>query len=370
MFAFIHFVKKETYHIFRDKRTLLILFGMPVVMIILFGYAIRNDIGRSDLAVVDEAHDAYSAKLIAEINASAYFDVVKVLPNEASIDNSFRKEEEKIVLIIPPHFGQHLFQPQTGKAQVRIVADASDPNLATSLTNYATAIINTFQGHISTISQPPLAIIQDVRMLYNPEMKSVYEFVPGLMALILMLVSAMMTAITITREKETGTMEVLLASPLPPALIILGKITPYILLSFINALLILGFGNFLFHVPVHGSLILLLAESVLFILTALSLGILISTVAVNQQTAMMISLGGLLMPTVVLSGFIFPLSSMPVALQWLANFIPAKWFIIILRDIMLKGNGWGYVWKETMVLLIMTLFFILLSIKRFKIRLS
>lgn len=341
---------------------------MPVLMIILFGYAIRNDIGQSRMAIVDESHDTYSIQLIAQLDASPYFDIVKVFSHEGEIDPSFLKDEESIVLIIPPRFAENIFHlKETG---LRLVADASDPNTATSLVHYASAIIDQFLQRIGGHHKIPLQIIPQVRILYNPEMRSVYGFVPGLMALILMLVSAMMTAITITREKELGTMEVLLVSPLKPPLIILGKIVPYILLSFINALLILGFGYFLFHVPIRGSLVLLFLESILFILTALSLGILISTVTDSQQTAMMISLGGLLMPTVLLSGFIFPLESMPWPLQLLANAIPAKWFIIILKDIMLKGTGLRIVWKETLILLGMTVFFILLSIKKFKIRLS
>lgn len=367
MSVFFSFIKKESRHIIRDKRTLLILFGMPLIMIILFGYAIRNDIGNSKIVVVDEANDPYSAQLIAEINASKYFEVSRIVSNEASLNREFQQEKAAIAIIIPPDFSQRLLHLK--KAQVRLVADASDPNTATILINYATAIVHQFQQRLfpAAIS---LYVQPEIRMLYNPAMKSVYGFVPGVMTLILMLVSAMMTAITIVKEKETGTMEVLLASPLQPPLIVLGKITPYILLSFINALLILGFGILLFQVPMRGSWFLLLAECVLFTLTALSLGILISTTTSNQQTAMMLSLGGLLMPTVLLSGFIFPLKSMPVILQWFADIIPAKWFIIILKDIMIKGAGWHEVRTETGILSAMTVFFVIISIKKFKIRLS
>jgi ABC-2 type transport system permease protein len=368
MSVFFSFIKKESRHIIRDKRTLLILFGMPLIMIILFGYAIRNDIGNSKIVVVDEAHDPYSAQLIAEINASKYFEVSRIVGNEASLNHEFQQEKAAIAIIIPPDFGHRLLHLKT--AQVRLVADASDPNTATILINYATAIVHQFQQRLFPSAAISLYIQPEIRMLYNPAMKSVYGFVPGVMTLILMLVSAMMTAITIVKEKETGTMEVLLASPLQPPLIVLGKITPYILLSFINALLILGFGILLFQVPMRGSWFLLLAECVLFTLTALSLGILISTTTSNQQTAMMLSLGGLLMPTVLLSGFIFPLKSMPVILQWFANVIPAKWFIIILKNIMIKGAGWHEVWAETGILSAMTVFFVIISIKKFQIRLS
>jgi ABC-2 type transport system permease protein len=207
-------------------------------------------------------------------------------------------------------------------------------------------------------------------MNYNPELKSVFMFVPGVMTIILMLVSAMMTSISITREKELGTMEILLVSPLKPFQVIVGKVIPYIFLSVINAIVIILLSIFIFKMPVQGSLFLLGAESILFIVNALSLGILISTISKTQQTAMMVSLMGLMLPVILLSGFIFPISSMPLPLQVISNIIPAKWFIIILKGIMLKGVGLAYLWKETLVLLAMTLFFIGLSIKKYKIRLE
>jgi ABC-2 type transport system permease protein len=207
-------------------------------------------------------------------------------------------------------------------------------------------------------------------MVYNPELKSVFMFVPGIMTVILMLVSAMMTSISITREKELGTMEVILVSPLKPLQVIAGKVVPYIVLSVINATVIILLSLFVFKMPIQGSLILLAFETVLFIVTALALGILISTVAATQQTAMMISLMGLMLPVIILSGFIFPISSMPFVLQIISNIIPAKWFIIILKAIMLKGVGFSFIWKETLILLVMTVFFIALSIKKYKIRLE
>jgi ABC-2 type transport system permease protein len=207
-------------------------------------------------------------------------------------------------------------------------------------------------------------------MVYNPELKSVFMFVPGVMTVILMLVSAMMTSISITREKELGTMEILLVSPLKPFQVIIGKVIPYILLSVINAVMIILLSIFVFRMPIQGSLFLLGAESILFIINALSLGILISTVSTTQQTAMMVSLMGLMLPVILLSGFIFPISSMPIPLQAISNIIPAKWFIIILKGIMLKGVGLAYIWKETLILLGMTLFFIALSVKKYKIRLE
>jgi ABC-2 type transport system permease protein len=207
-------------------------------------------------------------------------------------------------------------------------------------------------------------------MVYNPELKSVYMFVPGVMTIILMLVSAMMTSISITREKELGTMEILLVSPLKPLQVIVGKVFPYIFLSVINAIVIVVLSIFIFKMPIEGSLLLLAFESVLFIISALALGILISTISATQQTAMMISLMGLMLPVILLSGFIFPIASMPLPLQVISNIIPAKWFIIIIKGIMLKGVGLEYVWKETLILVGMTAFFMAISVKKYKIRLE
>ena len=215
-----------------------------------------------------------------------------------------------------------------------------------------------------------MQIEPEVRMIYNEGMKGVYMFVPGTMALILMLVSAMMTSISIAREKELGTMEVLLVSPLNPAQIIVGKVIPYVLFAFINAITIILLGYFVFGMPLKGSIVLLLAESFLFISMALSLGILISTVSDNQQVAMFISVFALMLPTLLLSGFIFPIENMPVILQWISYAMPPKYFIIIIKNIMLKGTGFMYVWKETLILVGMMLFFIALSVKKFKIRLE
>ncbi|NTU87969.1 MAG: ABC transporter permease, partial [Chlorobiaceae bacterium] len=205
---------------------------------------------------------------------------------------------------------------------------------------------------------------------FNPALRSVYLFVPGLMALILMLVSALMTSISITREKEIGTMEVLLVSSLRPTEIILGKVAPYMLLAFINVLTVLALAFMVFGVPCRGSLPLLILESLLFILTALSLGIFISTITASQQAAMMISLGGLLLPTILLSGFIFPVASMPLPLQVFSNIIPAKWYLIIVRAIMLKGADFSYLWQETLVLVLMTVLLMAASIRKFSERLQ
>jgi ABC-2 type transport system permease protein len=215
-----------------------------------------------------------------------------------------------------------------------------------------------------------ISITPQVRMYYNPNLKSVFMFVPGTMAIILLLISALMTSITITREKELGTMEVLLGSPLKPMQIILGKVTPYLILSLVNVVTILGLAYFVFGLPIAGSLTLLIAESTLFILLSLSLGIFISTVSQSMQQAMLISMIGLMMPSMLLSGFIFPVENMPDILYYISFLMPPRWFIDILKSIMIKGNGFSFIWKETLILIGMSVVFIALSIKKFKIRLE
>jgi ABC-2 type transport system permease protein len=368
MREFFVFVRKECYHIFRDKRTLLILFGMPVVLIVLFGFAITNEIRNVKIAVLDGARDVHSRQLVNRITASGYFTVSSYLHADKDIEPVFRQGEVKMVVVIPAGFSHDFYHAR--KAPLQLLTDASDPNTGTTLINYANAIILQYQQELTGEVKLPLTIHPEARMIYNPSLKSVFLFVPGVMTLILMLVSAMMTSITITREKELGTMEILLVSPLKPVTIIAGKVIPYIALSFITALTILAMGFWIFGMPVKGSMLLLLLECLLFCLAALSLGILISSLTNSQQTAMMISMMGLLLPTILLSGFVFPLESMPRPLQVLANIVPAKWFIIILKDVMLKGAGLRQVWQPTAVLGGMTIFFLLLSVRKFKTRLS
>jgi len=368
MKRFIGFVKKEFYHIFRDKRSLFILFGMPIAQIMLFGFAITNEINNVDIAILDKSKDATTQEIINKISASKYFSIQQFVENEAEIEPVFQKGKVKAVLVFEKDFSKKLTTDYN--ATVQIVTDATDPNTANTISNFVGSILQKYQQEINATVKIPYQIIPETRMVYNQELKSVFMFVPGVMTIILMLVSAMMTSISITKEKELGTMEILLVSPLKPSLVIIGKVVPYILLSVINAVVIILLSIFIFKMPVQGSFFLLGFESILFIVSSLALGILISTVSDTQQTAMMISLMGLMLPVILLSGFIFPITSMPLPLQVLSNVIPAKWFIIIVKGIMLKGVGIAYVWKETLILLGMTIFFMVLSIKKYKIRLE
>jgi len=361
----IVFVQKEFKHIFRDVRTMIILFGMPIAQVILFGYAITNEVKDADIVVLDKSHDYLSTRLTNKITSSGYFYLKDNVASIEEVNELFLSDEVKLAIVIPENFAEKV---NNKDAQIQLLADASDPNMANVLVSYTNGIISKFMMEEVGVGFP-YAINTEVAMVYNPTLEGVFLFVPGVITIILMLVSALLTSISITREKELGTMEVLLVSPLKPITIILGKVIPYLLLSFINAILILLMGVFIFGMPINGSLILLLAETLLFIITALSLGILISTKTASQQVAMMISLFALMLPTILLSGFIFPVSSMPLPLQVISALMPAKYFIIIIKGIMLQGVGLAVLWKETLILTGMTIFLLTAGLKSFKTRL-
>ncbi len=368
MNRFISLVKKEFNHIFRDRRTLLILFGIPVMQILIFGYVVNSDFKNIGISVLDQSGDIHTQKILNKIFSSGSFNFVGTIQNQDGIADHFKTGKVKAVLVFEPDFGKKLDNAQI--ANIQIITDASDPNLASTTVGYISGIIRTYQSQLSGPLTGQMIIDPQYRMVFNEGLVSAYMFVPGTMALILMLISALLTSISVTREKELGTLEVILVSPLRPAQIIIGKVAPYVLLAFINGLVILLLGYFVFGLPVSGSLILLLAELLLYITLSLSLGILISTIAKSQQIAMFVSLFVLMLPTVLLSGFIFPIENMPVILQWVSAILPPRWFIIILKDIMLKGNGLAYVWNETLILFIMTVVFLVAAIRKFSIRIQ
>lgn len=369
MKRFLGFVKKEFLHIFRDYRTLFILFGIPVAQILIFGFAVSTEIKNAGVAVLDLSHDEITRQLTEKIMSSGFFNNTGNLLSYSDIEPTFKKGKTKAVIVFEKDFGGKLINE--GKATMDIIADASEPNTATLVTNYITAIARDYNSALNvTLPNNSVRVKPEVRMFYNPGLKSPFMFVPGVITLILILISALMTSVTITREKEFGTMEVLLVSPLRPVQIILGKVMPYFLLSFINVLLILILSWLVFGLPVRGSIVLLLAETMLYILMSLSLGILISTVSSNMQQAIFISLVGLMMPTVLLSGFIFPIENMPRVYDYVSMILPPRYFIVIIKNIMIKGTGILYVWKETLILIVMTLVFIGLSVRKFKVSLE
>lgn len=368
MKQFIIFVKKEFRHIFRDRKSLLIIIMMPVVQIILFGFALTNEIKNSNIAVLDNAKDETSRVLIQRLDASRYFRVTQYLNTQADIEKAFKTGTVRLAIIFQPGFGESLLH--TNHAQVQLIADASDPNTATTVTGYASNILSDYQQELAGANALPYTIRPQIRMLYNPQLKGAYNFVPGVMAMILILICAMMTSVAIVREREINTMEVLLVSPLKPLLFILSKAIPYIFLSLVNVSTILLVSVTLLEVPIRGSLVLLMGISLLFIITSVSLGLMISNVTKTQQEAQMFSLMALMLPTLLLGGFMFPIESMPVPLQVVSNIVPSKWYYHMVKDVMIKGLGFSAIWKESLILAGMSVFLLIISFKKFKTRLS
>jgi ABC-2 type transport system permease protein len=347
---------------------MLILFGMPLMQILIFGFALTNEVKNTRIAILDNSKDETTQAIIQQLEASRYFDVVTNIRSYSELEPTFREGKVKLAVIFPENFQQELLH--TNHAAIQLIADATDPNVANTLVNYASAVIIDYQQNIRGQQDFPYQINTEMRMLYNPQMKGSYNFVPGVMAMVLMLVCAMMTSISIVREKEMGTMEVILVSPIVPIRVVIAKMVPYFLLSTVNIASILLLSVFVLDVPINGSLVLLVSECLLFTVTVLALGLLISSAADSQQTAMLISLMGMFLPTVMLSGFMFPIENMPLALQVISNIVPSKWFYYIVKNVMIKGLGFEHVWKETLILLGMTVFFMVVSIKKFKTRLE
>lgn len=370
MREFAAFVVKEFQHIIRDKRTILIVIVMPVVQIILFGYAISTEINGVRVDVTGDMSDPSVMSLVHRIDNNRYLDVCGHLASEDRIEERFRKGEADVAVCFERDFGRHL--TKDGRAAVKIVGDGSDPNTAQMMVNYVTGVIQAEQNDMNagqTGGNQPASATVETRYMYNPAMESSYNFVPGVMGLILMLICSMMTAISIVREKETGTMELLLVSPVQPVWIIVSKVMPYLALSAVNFTTIMLLSRFLMGVPMRGSLPLLCLTAFVFVLASLALGLLISVAASTQKTALLISGMGMMMPTMIFSGIIFPCESMPRILQYVSDVIPAKWFIIMVKKIMIEGMGFQYIVREFCILLGMAAVLLTVSVKLFRTRL-
>jgi len=364
----LSFIRKEFYHVFRDRRTLLILFGLPITLIILFGFALSSEVKNIGITVLDNAHDNNSTQIVNRIRTSAYFVVKDPVKSYADIEEEFKKGDIKCALIFPAKFGEEL--GRSGKAQVQIIADGADPNTATILINYINAIIANYQQQLNPAARLNYQIIPEVRQLYNEEQNGSLNFIPGVIALIFMIVCTTLTSVSIVKEKELGTMEILLVSPFKPVMVLIAKAVPYLLLSIVNFIIILLLSRYLLHVPIRGNLVLLFAESILFIITCLSLGLLISNLTSSQQTAMLVSMMGMMLPTLILTGFMFPLENMPKVFQIISHIIPSRYYYIIIKAVMLKGLDFSYVWKETLILAGMAVLLLAIALKNFKTRLS
>jgi ABC-2 type transport system permease protein len=360
-------IRKEVWHILRDWQTLIIVLAMPVFMMFLYGYALDVNITDVKVLVEDPSPSVETAQLIRAIDKSSLFKVVGVVRSAGYPGDVFRKLPVKALFRFPPDFSANLRRPGS-PASVQVLIDGSDQNLGTILRNAAEPFLQ--KSTLELLHVPlPASVTVHQTILYNPKQKSAMYFVPGLMVIILMMISAMLTSLTLTREKELGTMEQMLVSPIKPWEIMVGKITPYIALAAVDGALILLVGYFVFGVVISGSLLLLSVASLIYIFTALALGLLISTVARKQEHAMMIVLPVTVMPTVLLSGFMFPLPSLPVWLQWLAHIIPATYFLEVVRGIILKGVGLEVLWTPMLVLGCMGLFLLAVSIRKFQVKL-
>ena len=363
----IIFIKKEFHHILRDTRSMLVLIGLPIVQLLIFGFAITTEVRNANIAILDYSKDEVTQKIINKIESSKYFDIERTISQNTQIEKAFKTGKIKLAIVFQQNFQNDL--AHSNKAQLQIISDATDPNQATTLTNYISSIVMDYQNELNQQNKLPYTINTEIRMLYNPQLKGAYTSVPGVMGMILLLISAMMTSIAIVKEKELGTMEILLVSPMKPWLVVISKVIPYFIISLINVFTILILSVFVLGLPIQGSLLLLISSTILYISCALSLGILISTVTNSQLAAMLISLLGLMLPVVMLSGYVFPVANMPTVLQIFSNLVPAKWYIIIVKGVMIKGIGIEQIWKELFILALMTGSFLIISIKRFKIRL-
>jgi len=361
------FMTKEFHHILRDRRTLAILLLLPVAQVLLFGFAVRTDIREIRLAVVDPSPDTATIDLQSRFQGTDLFHLVRHETHTAGLQDLFQRRLIDMALVFPVDFGASL--DRAGGADLLVITDTTDPNTGSARQTYARNVIDRWTRERGQASGS-VRIVPQVRMDFNPTLESVNLFVPGLIAVLLTVVSALMSAITLSREKETGTLEVLLVSPLRPWQIISGKVLPYLALGFLNVVSVLVAARVVFGVPIRGSIVLLLAECLLFIVTSLALGVLMAAVTGSQRTAMIGAIMGLMMPTVLLSGMIFPVSSMPGWLQVVSHGVPGKWFLLISRGIMLKGVGIEYLWRETAILAGMTLVFLGAALRAFSPRLD
>lgn len=362
------FIRKEFLHVFRDRRVLLILFGMPVVQVMLFGFALSNEIKNTQIALLDQDKTVASQKLIQKINENRYFDIAENLTSSKQFEESFKTGDVRLIVNIPNGFSKNLNNGQ--KTEIQLIADGTDINLANQISGYLGNIINGFYLENQISVPQTYSVKPEVKMFYNPQLKGAPNFVPGVMAMVLLIVCVMMTAIAIVKEKETGTMEILLVSPMKPIYIIISKAVPYFALSVLILTSILILSVTLLDLPVNGSLLLLYFVSFIYIMTSLFLGILISIQSKTQQQAMLMSLMGMMLPTLILSGYMFPIENMPKPLQMMSNIVPATWYYKMIKNIMIKGTGLEIIWRQLLILTAMMLFLFTISMKKFKKRLE
>jgi ABC-2 type transport system permease protein len=362
------FMVKEVRHILRDRQTLAILLLLPLAQVVLFGFALRSDVNDVRIAFVDPAPDFATTALRDRFAGNGRFQIVTVSPTSAVLGPLFRAGRIDLALEFEAGFAGRLAGGRP--ARLLLISDASDPNTSQTMQAYAGAVIAAYEAERGIGAAGAVRIEPRLRMRYNPTLESVNLFVPGLIALVLTLVSALMTVVSLSREKERGTLEVLLVSPLRPWQIIAGKVLPYLLLAFANVVTALLAAWLVFHVPFRGSLVLLLGASVLYSMVGLALGVVIASVASSQRAAMLAAMTGTMLPNTLLSGMIFPIASLPGWLQAITYVVPARWFIVIARGIMLKGVGLPNLWRELLILTVMLAVLLVAAVRTFKPRLA
>lgn len=364
MNQFISFVIKETKHIVRDRRTMLILFGMPVVMMLIFGFAITTDVRNVKVTVVTAVMNPRIQQVVQRIDASEYFVVTHTVSTTQEAKQLLADHQADMAIVFSNDFVNDRYSEQ---ASVQFLVDYTDPNMAEQRVSYIQQIIMDELRSQQTAQQQAIA---NTKLLYNPQMKSAYNFVPGIMGMLLMLICAMMTSVSIVREKERGTMEVLLVSPVKPLYIMIAKTVPYFVLSIFILISILLISKFILAVPIEGSVITILAVSLLYIVLALALGMLISVVSQTQVVALLISGMLLIMPSTMLSGMIYPIESMPTVIQYISTVVPTRWYVSAIKKVMIMGVGVDMIYEELIIMLGMTLLFLGIALKKFKIRFS
>ena len=367
MKQFLTFIRKEFIHIFRDPRTLMVLIGLPIVEMLIFGFALNMDVSDIRTYVVDHSDDKLSRELIAKLDANPYFILKGVHKDRTPGNDAMRKGKAEMMVVIPPDFARDAL---SGKGtSIQVIADSSDPNIGSISTNYMSALIGSlFEGKGS--QSIPYSIDINTRMMYNPQMRSAYNFVPGIMGLVLIIICTIMTSVSIAREKERGTMEILLVSPIRPSVMVLAKTVPYFVISGINIASILLLSYFVLQVPIRGSLLLILLLTMVYVFLALMIGVLISSLVKYQKDAIIASGFGMMMPTIVLSGMIFPIQNMPAVLQWVSAIVPARYYIDSIRKVMIQGIGLSGVWIDLVILLAMCVVLFIISVRNVKPRLE
>jgi ABC-2 type transport system permease protein len=348
---------KELRQILRDKRSLLILLFVPAFFLLLFGYALNFDIRHVRLAVQDQDRSTKSRELVSSFVNSGYFSLVGYVDSPKELDRLVDQGQVRAILAIPSGFDRDLAlrQPVT----VQVIIDGDNANTASTVMGYARNLVNEFSGAQMQLVKPapdsrlPVpAIGIEPRIWYNPQLRSTLFLVPGLIAYISMITAVVSTALSVVREKERGTMEQVRMAPLSPLPYIVGKTLPYLVISFASALVVIVAAMALFDLPMRGSWLLLCIAIGLFLVGAQAQGLLISTIAETQQVAFQIALLSSLLPTMILSGFIFPISSMPIVVQWITHIVPARYFLVALRSIVLKGADVTAFWQNLMALAI------------------